>query len=429
MIALAILAAVFICYSLVAARLDKRSITAPMVFVLVGALIGLAAPEWLGPLGDPETVKHIAELTLALLLFADASTLRWRELREDGGLPIRLLLIGFPLTVLTGFGAGFWLFPAAGWAAAALAASILAPTDAALGLGVFTNRSVPGRIRRALNVESGLNDGMATPLVTLFLAVLVAQEGADPEDWVTESLRELGIGVLVALAVGAVSGRLISAAHDRGWTSLLSERLAVLATALLAYGGAVAAGGNGFVAAFVAGIVFAVATRGKLHEPVEFTEDLGMFASFLVWAIFGALLLAPQLSGGVSSTAILYAVLSLTLVRIVPVALAMIGTGLRPSSLLFMGWFGPRGLASVVFTLIAFESLHAGGIVPDTLIEIATWTVFLSVIAHGVTAGPLATRYGSSVAYEAVEQLEGGAHLGDPVPRALGEIVLPSTRP
>ena len=419
MIGLAILSAVFISYSLVAARLDKWSITAPMVFVLTGTLIGLGAPEWLGPVGEPETVKHIAELTLALLLFADASTLRWRELREDGGLPIRLLLIGFPLTVLAGFGVGMWLVPAAGWAAAALAASILAPTDAALGLGVFTNRSVPGRIRRALNVESGLNDGMATPLVTLFLAVLIAQEETGPENWVAQSVKELGIAVLVAIAVGIVTGRLIDVAHDRGWTSPLSERLAVLATALLAYGGAVAAGGNGFVAAFVAGIVFAVASRGQLHEPVEFTEDLGMFASFLVWVTFGALLLAPQLNGGVSSTAIIYALLSLTLVRMVPVAVAMIGTGLKPASLLFMGWFGPRGLASVVFTLIAFESLQEGGLAPDLMIEIATWTVFLSVIAHGVTAGPLARRYGQSVADEPVEQLEAAAHLGDPVPRTL----------
>jgi NhaP-type Na+/H+ or K+/H+ antiporter len=418
-IGLAILSAVFISYSLVAARLDKWSITAPMVFVLTGTLIGLGAPEWLGPVGEPETVKHIAELTLALLLFADASTLRWRELREDGGLPIRLLLIGFPLTVLAGFGVGIWLVPAAGWAAAALAASILAPTDAALGLGVFTNRSVPGRIRRALNVESGLNDGMATPLVTLFLAVLIAQEETGPENWVAQSVKELGIAVLVAIAVGIVTGRLIDVAHDRGWTSPLSERLAVLATALLAYGGAVAAGGNGFVAAFVAGIVFAVASRGQLHEPVEFTEDLGMFASFLVWVTFGALLLAPQLNGGVSSTAIIYALLSLTLVRMVPVAVAMIGTGLKPASLLFMGWFGPRGLASVVFTLIAFESLQEGGLAPDLMIEIATWTVFLSVIAHGVTAGPLARRYGQSVADEPVEQLEAAAHLGDPVPRTL----------
>ena len=164
-----------------------------------------------------------------------------------------------------------------------------------------------------------------------------------------------------------------------------------------------------------------MASRGKLHEPVEFTEDLGLFASFLVWAIFGGLLLAPQLSGEVSPTAIIYAVLSLTLVRMVPVAVAMIGTDLRPASLLFMGWFGPRGLASVVFTLIAFESLHEGGLAPDALIEVATWTVFFSVIAHGITAGPLAIRYGRSVADEPVEQLEAGAHLGDPVPRALAD--------
>ncbi|MGH8948740.1 MAG: cation:proton antiporter, partial [Acidimicrobiia bacterium] len=176
-IGLAILAAVFICYSLIAAPLDRLSITAPIVFVLTGLLLGLASPDWLGAVDDPVTVKHIAEVTLALLLFADASTLRWRQLREEGGLPIRLLLIAFPLTVLAGIGAGMWLVPAAGGVAVALAASILAPTDAALGLGVFTNPSVPGRIRRALNVESGLNDGMATPLVTLFLAMLVAQEG------------------------------------------------------------------------------------------------------------------------------------------------------------------------------------------------------------------------------------------------------------
>ena len=419
MIALTILAAVFIGYSLIAARLDRWSITAPIVFVLTGVVLGLGAPDWLGPIGDPETVKHIAELTLALLLFADASTLRWRQLRENEGLPLRLLLIGFPLTVLAGFGVGTWLVPAAPLAAAALVASILAPTDAALGLGVFTNRSVPGRIRRALNVESGLNDGMATPLVTLFLALLVAEEGAGPANWLARSLVEIGIGVVAGIAVGTISGRLIDAAQRRGWTSHLSDRLAILATALLAYGGAVTAGGNGFVAAFVGGIAFAVASKARLREPVEFTEDLALFASFLVWAIFGALLLAPQLSGGVSWLAILYAVLSLTLVRAIPVALAMIGTGLRPNTVLFMGWFGPRGLASVVFTLIAFETLEEGGLASDTMIEIASWTVFLSVILHGVTAGPLARWYGRRIEDEPVEQSVSAEHLEDAVPRAL----------
>lgn len=419
MTALAILAAVFIGYSLVAARLDRWSITAPIVFVLTGLAIGLGAPEWLETIGDPETVKHIAELTLALLLFADASTLRWGQVREDGGLPARLLLIGFPLTVLAGLGVGMWLVPTAGLAAAALAASVLAPTDAALGLGVFTNESVPARIRQALNVESGLNDGMATPLVTLFLAILVAQEGVGPDNWLAESVKELGLAVVVALVVGVVGGGLLAAAHRKGWTSHLSDRLAVLALGLLAYGGAVAIGGNGFVAAFAGGIVFSAASKGALRRAVEFTEDLGLFASFLVWALFGALLLAPQLSGGVSGSTVLYAVFSLTVVRMVPVALSMIGTGLRPSSLLFMGWFGPRGLASVVFTLIAFETLREGGLAPDAMVEIATWTIFLSVIAHGLTAGPVASWYGRRVADEPIEQLEPGSDLGTTLPRAI----------
>jgi len=416
---MAVLGVLFIGYSLVAARLDRWSITAPIVFVLAGLALGLGAPEWLGALGEPETVKRIAELTLALLLFADASTLRWGQVREDGGLPTRLLLIGFPLTVLAGVGVGAWLVPAAGLGAAALAASILAPTDAALGLGVFTNESVPARIRRALNVESGLNDGMATPLVTLFLALLVAQEGVGPENWFAESVTELALAVVAALVVGVAGGWLIGAAHKKGWTSPLSDRLAVLASALLAYGGAVAIGGNGFVAAFGAGLLFAAASKGVLREAVEFTEDLGLFISFLVWAMFGAFLLAPLLSGGVSGTAVVYAVVSLTLVRMVPVALSMIGTGLRPASLLFMGWFGPRGLASVVFTLLAFEALEEGGIGSEAMVEIAAWTIFLSVIAHGLTAGPLAKWYGKRVENEPIEQLEPGSDLGTAMPRAL----------
>ncbi|MGH8949025.1 MAG: cation:proton antiporter, partial [Acidimicrobiia bacterium] len=213
----------------------------------------------------------------------------------------------------------------------------------------------------------------------------------------------------------------------RGWTSHVSQRLAVLATGLLAYGGAVAAGGNGFVAAFVAGLVFAAVSGGRLREPVEFTDDLALFASFLVWAIFGALLLAPQLSGEVSGISILYAVISLTLVRMLPVAIAMIGTKLRPATILFMGWFGPRGLASVVFTLIAFETLEQGDIASERLVEVATWTVFLSVIAHGLTAGPLATWYGRRVADEPAGQIEAGTDEDIAMPRALSVRGGPST--
>jgi NhaP-type Na+/H+ or K+/H+ antiporter len=418
-IGLLALTVVLIGYSLVAARLDRISITAPMVFVASGAVLGLFAPDWVGLVGEPETVRLAAELTLALLLFADASTLRWRELREDGALPARLLLIGFPLTVLAGFVVGTLLAPTAGWAAAALIASILAPTDAALGLGVFTNRDVPGRIRRALNVESGLNDGMATPLVTLFLAWVIAEEGTGPENWGAESLRQLGIGLVAAVIVGYVTGRLIALSQTRSWASETSDRLAVLASALLAYAGAVTLGGNGFVAAFVAGLVFSVASRGEVRHSVEFTEDLGLFASFLVWAIFGAVLLGPVLGSGLRFEPIAYAILSLTVVRLIPVGLSMIGSRLRWSSILFMGWFGPRGLASVVFTLIAFETLDHEELATATLVEVAAWTVFLSVMAHGLSARRLSRIYGSRVADEPVEQLVGDRQ-EDPMPRSLG---------
>jgi NhaP-type Na+/H+ or K+/H+ antiporter len=181
----------------------------------------------------------------------------------------------------------------------------------------------------------------------------------------------------------------------------------------------VAIGGNGFVAAFGAGLLFGAASKEVLREAVEFTEDLGLFASFLVWGLFGALLVAPQLTDGASSTAIAYAVLCLTVVRMLPVAISTIGTGLRPASIFFMGWFGPRGLASVVFTLIAFESLQEGGFGTATLIEIATWTIFLSVLAHGITAGPLARWYGRRVADAPAEQVEMGHDPAITMPRVI----------
>jgi sodium/hydrogen antiporter len=416
---LAVLAAVFIGYSLVAVRLERVSITAAMVFVATGAVIGPDGIDVLDLTANAEAVKIIAELTLSLILFADASTLKWRDVRLDASLSARLLLVGFPLTVLAGLMMGMWVIPAAGWAVAALAASMLAPTDAALGLGVFTDRSVPARVRRALNVESGLNDGMATPLVTLFLTVVVAHEGLGPTGWLADAAKSLGLAILMGSLVGVGLGWLIADAHRRGWTSRTSARLAVLATALLSYAAAVAAGGNGFVAAFVAGILFAAASGGTLRDAGGFTEDSALFASFLVWALFGALLVAPLLTHEFHGSAIAYAVLSLTVVRMAPVALAMVGTGLRPVSLAFMGWFGPRGLASVVFTLLAFESLEEAGLASEGLIEVATWTILLSIVAHGITARPMAAAYGRAVADFPVEHADVAPQLDTRVPRGL----------
>jgi sodium/hydrogen antiporter len=389
-----VLLSVFVLYALIASKLERLSITAPMIFVVVGVVLGESATNELHVSLTSEPVLVIVELTLALLLFADASTVRLREVEGDARLPARLLLIGLPLTIVLGTLIAVLLFPAAGWATAALTASILAPTDSALGLAIFTNRAVPVRIRRALNVESGLNDGIVTPFVTLFLTLVVSEEGGGNSRWLVEAGKEIGLALLVAVGVGVMGGMLLRYAHRRGFTSEVSEQLAIVSLALLAYLGSVALGGNGFIAAFVGGLTFGATTRGSLHEPTEFTETVGLFASFFVWTVFGALFVGPVLTTRIDTTAIVYAVLSLTLVRIVPVAISLRGVGLRGDTVAFMGWFGPRGLASVVFTLVAVETLQHAGAPFDALVEVATWTVLLSVMAHGLTAGVLARAYG-----------------------------------
>ena len=387
------LVAVFVVYGLFASRLERSLITAPIFFVATGLLLG---PSGVGVLPglDNEATLVITELTLGVLLFADAATVRLREVEGDALLPVRLLLVGLPLTIALGTVAARLLFPEAGWAAAALVASILAPTDAALGLAVVTNPVVPARIRRALNVESGLNDGIAAPFVTLFLSLLIAEEGLGPGHWAANAAKEIALALVAAVAVGVLGGKLLVFARRLGWTSPISEQLVVLAFSLFAYVGAVAMGGNGFVAAFVGGLLFGAATSSRIHEPVEFTETVGLFASFFVWTVFGALFVGPVVTGDIDPLAILYAVVSLTLVRMAPVATAVAGVGLRRDTVAFMGWFGPRGLASVVFTLIAVEELHGSGAVADGILEIATWTILLSVVAHGLSAGPLALEYG-----------------------------------
>ena len=329
-------------YTLVASKLDRWWITGPMVFVAAGTILGPGGLDVLPVSLTNETVVTITELTLALLLFSDASTVRLGDVEGDAGLPRRLLFIGLPLTVLAGALLAYLVFPKVGWAAAALVAAILAPTDAALGLAVVTNKAVPVRIRRALNVESGLNDGIATPLVTLFIAAAAAEESISNKSWGLEALKQIGLAIVAAVVVGYIGGKLLAFANDRGWTSGVSEQIAILALALLAYEGAVAIGGNGFIAGFAGGILFGAATRGRLAKPVQFTETLGLSASFLVWSIFGALFVGGLLTRDLSVQPIVYAILSLTVIRMVPVAIALIGTHLRPATVAFMGWLKRR---------------------------------------------------------------------------------------
>jgi NhaP-type Na+/H+ or K+/H+ antiporter len=411
---LAIFFALVVIYGAVAVRLGRFSITMPILFIAVGALFG--------PRGflDSGRAELLTEMTLALLLFADASTLAFRQVRDDPSPPARLLLIGLPLIVILGGLVAYGLFPGEGIGFALLLAAILAPTDAALGLPIFSNPRVPVRIRRALNVESGLNDGIATPLVALFAALALSEEGLQVGNWLVSALGEIGIGVGVGVAAGLLGGWLFAAMVKRGWTAATGEQIGNLALALCAFWTAKALGGNGFVAAFVGGLLFGHATRERLHVATEFTETAGTLLSLFVWTSFGANLAAP-LFQPFRPLELLYALLSLTVIRMIPVAISMIGTRLRPDTILIMGWFGPRGLASVVFTLMAFESFHEAVLPFDRLAAAAVWTILLSVVLHGISAVPLANWYARRLekadpaAPELVELPELGIRHRDPL--------------
>jgi len=390
---LAILAVLIVLYAALAVKLGRWSITMPMVFLVIGFLFSPACLNLLPISPRAESVKVLTEVTLALLLFADAATLKLGDVREDAALPGRLLTIGLLLTILCGAAVAWFILPEEGLAFACMLGAILAPTDAALGLPIFNNPRVPVRIRRALNIESGLNDGIVTPFVLLFLAFAVATEGQAPAHWLSHALVEIGLAVLAGSAAGVIGGWLLTRTARRGWTAGGLEQLAILGLALAAYLGSLAIGGNGFIAAFVGGIVFRAATRDQLVEPTEFTETLGSFLSLLVWSLFGSILVSHVVLYGVAWRPILYAVLSLTAIRMLPVALALRGTGLRRDTVALMGWFGPRGLASVVFTLIAFEKFQEAGRSVDALILAATWTILLSVFGHGISATPLSILY------------------------------------
>jgi NhaP-type Na+/H+ or K+/H+ antiporter len=297
-----------------------------------------------------------------------------------------------PLTVLTGWACAAWLLPALGGWLALLVGAALAPTDAALGASVMTNPVVPARIRRLITVGSGLNDGIVTPIVFVALSGAASAEGLADAPGLGAAVLELALGAAVGGALGAVGGRLLREARSRGWAAEELSGIAVLGLAAAAYAAALVVQGNGFVAAFCGGLTFG-ATAGR-RGPAElgFTEQAGALLGLIVWLAFGVVAV-PVLVDHVEWTTLLYAVLSLTVIRMVPVAVATIGTTMDAGTVLFVGWFGPRGLASLVFALITLEELGPAAV---GAVSVITGTVLLSVVVHGISAGPLAARYGRS---------------------------------
>jgi sodium/hydrogen antiporter len=387
-----ILGALFVAYALAAARLNRANVTAQMVFLAIGATAGLLAlPDPITSL-NPEAFETLITLTLVLLLFSDASNVGLAQLRKAANLPLRLLLIGLPLTILAGALGAWGVLSLGGLGIALLIGVILAPTDVSLGLAMFGNERVPARVRRSINVESGLNDGIAAPLVAMAIAVVVA-EAEELSAPIVAAVAEIGLGVVAGVAVGAVGGVLMRASRTREWSTPHTRGFASFGLAVLAYAVSGWVGGNGFVAAFIAGLSFGVMAGDEASEPAGFPEEAGTLLSFLVWFAFGALIAPRLVSDGWAWQPILYAVLSLTLFRMLPVWASMWRTGLASSTKVFMGWFGPRGLASVVFLLDAIVELDEGGIETGLLVTTVGWTVVLSVLLHGLSAGPVAEWY------------------------------------
>lgn len=385
-----ILATALLVYAFVSRRAERGIVTPPMVFAALGFFIGA---EGLGlvDLTVEDTIIHdLAEITLVLTLFTDASRIDVTELDKRHAVPLRLLAIGLPLAMAAGMGAAWLLFPALGLWGATVLGVILSPTDAALGQAVLSNGSLPQRIRQALNVESGLNDGLAFPV--LLIAASFAAEGHDrgAGEWLGFVSAQLVLGPLAGIAVGWVAGWLCEHALEREWMGEVYLRLASLATPLVAYGLAEVASGNGFIAAFACGLVVAARTTRLRGAAGAFGEAEGQLLTLTVFVLFGAVLL-PDLAG-LDWRHALYAVLSLTVLRMVPIALSVAGMGFRPSTILFLGWFGPRGLASVIYLLLILEEYEIAGL--DDIRLTVLITVALSIIAHGVSAAPLARLYG-----------------------------------
>ncbi|MDJ0990826.1 MAG: cation:proton antiporter [Desulfobacterales bacterium] len=389
---LAILALFTLIYSFVAGRIERTWISGPIVFTAFGLLVGPVGLDILPLDTDGETMRNLAELTLALVLFTDAAGADVGVLRQARTLPIRLLLIGLPLTILLGYGLGVLLIDSLSLLEIALLATLLAPTDAALGKAVVTNEAVPDEVRQGLNVESGLNDGICVPILFVFLALATGEAGKEGPWQLALVLvaEEIGIGLAVGLGLTFLAMMFVKYARRQRWLTPTWMQVPVVALAFGCFALAQLVGGSGFIAAFAGGLVFAFRAKKDREEFLQAAEATGDVLALITWVIFGSAVVG-QAVGHFSWLILLYSVLTLTVIRMLPVFVSLTGTGMSTEGKLFVGWFGPRGLASIVFAVIVVNAKlpHSGPIAMT-----AVCTIILSILAHGISANPWARAFG-----------------------------------
>ena len=379
-------------------RASERSpISAAMVFVTVGMTAGPIGLDFLKVGINAPLVRVLAEVTLVLVLFVDASTINLRSLIREKGVPFRLLLIGLPLTMGLGLLTAVPLFDNVNPWALALMAFILSPTDAALGQPLLKSPSVPEKIKEAINVESGLNDGIALPPILACIAGLsaAAAEKLGASYWISFTLKQFLFGPLLGALVGWLGGKLVDGASKAGWMNPTFQRLTAWSLAVIAFATAEIFHGNGFIAAFCGGLMLGTHSpivRERIHE---FGEAEGQQLELFVFLLFG-LVVVPNAAGYWDARAWIYAILSLTVVRMLPVAISLVGAKLDWPSIGLIGWFGPRGIASVLYLLMAVNELGLAGY--ERIFSVIVLTVLLSVFLHGITAVPLSRLYAKRAA-------------------------------
>jgi len=382
-------------FSLISQRIESIPISPQMIFIGAGMLLGSGFLGVVNLNSDPGIVLFIAEITLVLVLFSDASKININDLRKNN-LTLRLLSIGLSLTIISGIVVATLLLTDLSIWEAAIIGAVLAPTDAALGQVVVENRKLPLLVRETLEVESGLNDGLAVPFLLLFVAWSIAEETFSPVGFFIETtIAQIGFGALIGIIIGLVGGWFVYKAQEHKWMTETFQRISLIALAIISWLIADQIGGSGFIAAFVAGLATGYMLKDKVSSFIRFTEAEGQLLNLFVFFLLGFIIfpLLPNLTWQI----VLYAILSLTIIRMLPVGISLIGSTLKKETILFMGWFGPRGLASIVLVLIALEEqpLFPG---EETLLLAVFTTVLLSVFLHGMTASPLANIYAKILA-------------------------------
>jgi NhaP-type Na+/H+ or K+/H+ antiporter len=391
-IELAVLALFIFCYSLVAGRVERAAASGPIVFVIAGLLMGPLGLGWFdGDVSNTE-LRVLADLTLALILFIDAANADLAILKRQFRIPSRMLLFGLPGVIFLGTIIAALLFDTLSLFEAAILGTVLAATDAALGKAVITNKAVPAQIREGLNIESGLNDGLCVPILFVFIALALGSgtEGGGTQLALKLVIQELGIGLVVGLGLTAIGTWALRWCRDKGWVTEIWKQVTVVALAIACFSVAQSLHGSGYIAAFTGGLLFGFKAKESTHKLVLAAEGTGETLALMTWMLFGAIVIGQSVQH-FTWEMLVYALLSLTVIRMLPIFLSLSGTGESTASKLFLGWFGPRGLASIVFAIIVINKGVPGG---KIIAMVVVLTVFFSLVAHGVSANPLARLLG-----------------------------------